>query len=137
MKNRIISLVLTLSLCASLLVLPAHAYDYQPDSVGSYGRFMNSVSEGFLSLTGSPLPTMDSLTLPVTGPVVSLAYVPPVAAPSYQPRTVPRTASKLQARPIVYPAPRKPLFLPPVKRYFLAQFAQICYPESMKKHQTT
>ena len=31
MKNRIISLALTLSLCASLLVLPAHAYEYQPD----------------------------------------------------------------------------------------------------------
>lgn len=31
MKNRIISLVLTLSLCDSLLVLPAHAeYSYNP-----------------------------------------------------------------------------------------------------------
>ena len=77
MKNRIISLVLTFSLCASLLVLPAHAYDYQPEPE-NYWSFFGFVAEYFQNLTGQPFPTvnsMDRLVLPVTGPVVSRAYL--------------------------------------------------------------
>ena len=77
MKNRIISLILALSLCASLLVLPAHAYDYQPEPE-NYWSFFGFVAEYFQNLTGQPFPTvnsMDRLVLPVTGPVVSRAYL--------------------------------------------------------------
>ena len=77
MKNRIISLILALSLCASLLVLPAHAYDYQSEPE-NYWSFFGFVAEYFQNLTGQPFPTvnsMDRLVLPVTGPVVSRAYL--------------------------------------------------------------
>ena len=60
MKNRIISLVLTLSLCASLLVLPAHAYDYQPEPE-NYWSFFGFVAEYFQNLTGQPFPTVNSM----------------------------------------------------------------------------
>ena len=77
MKNRIISLILAVSLCASLLVLPAHAYDYQAEPE-NYWSFFGFVAEYFQNLTGQPFPTvnsMDRLVLPVTGPVVSRAYL--------------------------------------------------------------
>lgn len=72
MKNRIISLILALSLCASLLVLPAHAYDYNPQpSSGNTLRdaIARLFSEfGFFNFNDYA----DSLVLPVTGPVNSL-----------------------------------------------------------------
>lgn len=60
MKNRIISLVLALSLCASLLVLPAHAYDYQAEPE-NYWSFFGFVAEYFQNLTGQPFPTVNSM----------------------------------------------------------------------------
>lgn len=46
MKNRIISLVLTLSLCASLLVLPAHAeYIYNPQPDGAFWSSLKNALE--------------------------------------------------------------------------------------------
>ena len=81
MKNRIISLALTLSLCASLLVLPARAYDYQPDA-GAFGdlaavldswmaAFFDSMLPDFLGINPSPLDFMDSFAFPdgLTGEV--------------------------------------------------------------------
>ena len=81
MKNRIISLVLALSLCASLLVLPARAYDYQPDA-GAFGdlaavldswmaTFFDSMLPDFLGINPSPLDFMDSFAFPdgLTGEV--------------------------------------------------------------------
>ena len=65
MKNRIISLVLTLSLCVSLLVLPAHAeYVYNPIPPSDAATFWNALS-GFFGFGG--LEFIDSLILPTTG----------------------------------------------------------------------
>lgn len=67
MKNRIISLVLTLSLCASLLVLPAHAeYIYNPVPNDS---FITQLAIAFKQITGIDVTSsMGSMQLPVTGP---------------------------------------------------------------------
>lgn len=65
MKNRIISLVLTLSLCASLLVLPAHAYDYHPDPDASYWATVLAYFESLWPGSSSFLPP--SFELPLTG----------------------------------------------------------------------
>ena len=65
MKNRIISLVLALSLCAFLLVLPAHAeYVYNPIPPSDAATFWNALS-GFFGFGG--LEFIDSLILPTTG----------------------------------------------------------------------
>lgn len=67
MKNRIISLVLTFSLCASLLVLPAHAeYIYNPVPNDS---FITQLAIAFKQITGIDVTSsMGSMQLPVTGP---------------------------------------------------------------------
>ncbi len=71
MKNRIISLVLTLSLCASLLVLPAHAeYSYNPvpDNV-----FWTTLKNALEVIFDSPIEDLPSdWTFTATGRLSSL-----------------------------------------------------------------
>ena len=74
MKNRITSLVLALSLCASLLVLPAHAeyiYNPMPSDWDVFATAFNNLISDLFGV--SPLDHIDYLVFPVTGPVNSLA----------------------------------------------------------------